>query len=469
MLAKSDTKTGIKKENVIKNTAHKEIYKEGRAVIEVPDSVFYNPFMELNRDIAVIMLNILQTSIDKKSIKKKSSNTIVNVADIMAGSGVRSIRFALELDKLKKSKINDKLESSMRASFRISANDLSEIGCNSINENAALNNIKIRVSNKDAAQFLYDSKGFDYIEIDPFGSPVPYLDAACARISREGMIAITATDTAALSGTNINACMRKYLAIPMRNELMHEAGMRILIRRAQIAGAAHEKALIPLLCHSTRHYMRVYFLVHKGRQKVDEVMKKFGYIHHCSRCRRFWIKTNHGTNYGSIGEVEKNKKIAELGEKLNEKVNGKLNEKANIKVNEKICACNCACSSNMDNSRGNTDGTNILSAGPLWLGRLWDVDIIKDIASAAGQLEYLKPDTVKLLSMLLEESKINTVGFFDIHAICKANKLNIPRMEALMQRLKAKGFDACRTHFSQYGVRSNCSFDELIRAIIETD
>ena len=37
---------------------------------------------------------------------------------------------------------------------------------------------------------------FDYIDIDPFGSPNPFLAAAIGRITRNGIVAVTATDTA---------------------------------------------------------------------------------------------------------------------------------------------------------------------------------------------------------------------------------------------------------------------------------
>ncbi|PIN72963.1 tRNA (guanine(10)-N(2))-dimethyltransferase, partial [Candidatus Woesearchaeota archaeon CG10_big_fil_rev_8_21_14_0_10_47_5] len=46
--------------------------------------VFYNPIMRLNRDIGVLILSCL----DKKGMQ---------IADIMAGSGVRAVRLALEL------------------------------------------------------------------------------------------------------------------------------------------------------------------------------------------------------------------------------------------------------------------------------------------------------------------------------------------------------------------------------------
>ena len=43
---------------------------------------------------------------------------------------------------------------------------------------------------------ILHSKGFDYIDLDPFGSPNIFLDSAVKRLGRNGILAVTATDTA---------------------------------------------------------------------------------------------------------------------------------------------------------------------------------------------------------------------------------------------------------------------------------
>ena len=129
---------------------------------------------------------------------------------------------------------------------------------------------------EDANLFLLNSNGFDYIDIDPFGTPNPFLDSAIKRISRQGILAITATDTAALCGTYPDACQRKYWATPNRTEIMHEIGLRILIRKCQLIGAQFDKALIPIFSYSIEHYMRIFFLCEKGKKKVDETLAKHG-------------------------------------------------------------------------------------------------------------------------------------------------------------------------------------------------
>ena len=73
-----------------------EVIEEGKAKIKVKKvkkiskemGVFYNPIMKHNRDISVLLLKC----IDKKNMQ---------VALPLAGTGVRGIRFLLELNKSK--------------------------------------------------------------------------------------------------------------------------------------------------------------------------------------------------------------------------------------------------------------------------------------------------------------------------------------------------------------------------------
>ncbi|MBI4452774.1 hypothetical protein HY637_05060 [Candidatus Woesearchaeota archaeon] len=240
-----------------------QIINEGAAKIRINKiekiskemGVFYNPVMSLNRDISILLLN---------SVNKANMQT----ADPLAASGVRSIRFIKELGKNK--------------AKNISINDINKNAVKSIKENLALNKIqyknnkKIFITNKDANLFLLNSNGFDYIDIDPFGSPNFMLDSACRRLARGGILAVTATDTSALCGTYPKACVRKYWAVPKRDFMMHETGLRILARKAQLIASQYDKALTPIFSYSKEHYMRVFFRNEKGRNKADEILKLHG-------------------------------------------------------------------------------------------------------------------------------------------------------------------------------------------------
>src|SRR3989338_911290 len=344
--------------------AELKIAVAGKISKEMP--VFYNPVMKLNRDISILLLN----SIDKKNLQ---------IADPLAGTGVRSIRFLLEL---KKNKIK-----------AISINDYSKEAVRLIKENLKLNKIKLNnkiiIKNEDANIFLLNSTGFDYIDIDPFGTPNPYLDSAVKRLARDGILAVTATDTAPLAGTYPTACLRKYWAIPLRNELMHEIGLRILIRKIQLIGAQYDKALMPVFSYFKEHYFRVFLRCEKGKKDVDKVIEQHGMFE---------------------------------------------------------------------------------NAGPMWLGSLFDKSLIKKINKNLPIITKIKnkeeKELIKILSIIKNESKINTIGFYDIHEICKKYKIKqIPKKELIIKKIKKSGYKAAETHFNPNGIRSDIPSNKLLRII----
>lgn len=341
------------------------IVKEGKARIEIVEGkkiskklpVFYNPVMQNNRDVSVLLL---------KAVRNKD----MQIGLPLAASGVRGIRFLKELGR---GKIKN-----------ISFNDNSKKAAGAIKNNLRRNKIKlskkVSTSDQDASLFLLKSTGFDYIDIDPFGSPNPFLDSAVRRIARGGVLAVTATDTSNLAGTFKDACMRKYWALPLDNELRHEIGLRILIRKVQLVGGQYEKALVPLFSYFKDHYYRIFFGCTKGKKKVDEVIKKHG-------------------GYEGIG--------------------------------------------------------------PIWLGRLWDKRLALRMWKNCRDKELKS-----FLGRIKNESKIERVGFFDVHAICKRKKLKVRhKIDDLVKKIRKKGFKAERTHFSGNGVRTEMPLKQFIRIL----
>ena len=357
-----------------------EVIEEGNARIKVKKAkkiskemgVFYNPVMKHNRDISILLLN----SINKKNMQ---------IALPLAGTGVRGIRFLLELNK---NKINN-----------ISFNDNSKDAVKSIKNNLSINlSIKIKpitkksllknkiiIKNEDANLFLLNSTGFDYIDIDPFGSPNFLLNNAIVRLGREGILAVTATDTAALTGTYPKVCRRKYWAEPLKNELMHEIGLRILIRKIQLVGGQYEKALTPIFSYFKDHYFRVFFRCVKGKKDVDKVIEQHGMF---------------------------------------------------------------------DN------------AGPLWLGGLWDKKLVEKMYKSIKKEPIFDKELIKFLKIVKDESKIDTIGFYDIHRLVKKYKIKkIPKKEELIKKIKKKKYRVSGTHFSGNGLRSDIPLNSLLKIL----
>jgi len=214
-----------------------------KSIYEAP--VFYNPNMVVNRDVNVLLLRAL--------------NKKFWCLDLLAGTGVRGLRIKKEVPKTE-----------------VDLNDKNPFAYKLILKNAKLNKLKVKVTNLNAEFRLANYKQvYNYIDVDPFGTPIPFLDASVKALKwKGGILGVTATDTSALAGTYPKACKRKYGATPKRDYLMHETGIRILIKKIQEVAAQYEIALTPIFCHSTLHYMRVYLQADSGAKKTDAILSK---------------------------------------------------------------------------------------------------------------------------------------------------------------------------------------------------
>ena len=221
---------------------------EEKDVVDSDMDIFYNPEKKLERDLTVIVSRLLDDD--------------ARIALPLAGSGVRGLRMLKESSSSFDLYINDKRDG-FKEDFE---NDLRR---NDVDRN-------VSVFETDANKFLNNQYSFDYVEIDPFGTPNPFLDSSIRKLRHNGILAVTATDTAPLCGTYPTTCKRKYWSDPLQNHEMHESGLRILIRKIQLMGSQHEKALFPILAFSKRHYFKVFFRMKHKKRVCDDVIEKHG-------------------------------------------------------------------------------------------------------------------------------------------------------------------------------------------------
>jgi tRNA (guanine26-N2/guanine27-N2)-dimethyltransferase len=239
------------------NNLDKKEVSEGKAIVNVFSAdvvskkleVFYNPKMKFNRDISIALIN-------------EYFNRPIRVALPLAGSGVRGIRMFLECEILE-----------------ILFNDLNPKAVKSIQKNAELNNINnLIVSNKDANIFLRENKKFDYIDIDPFGSSIYFIESAINSIKNGGVIAVTNTDTSALCGSYPQVTKRRYGSKPFNRAIRQQFGIRILIKKIQEIACMHDVALIPIFSYAKEHYMRVFFRAVFSKTDCGNILEQHSFL-----------------------------------------------------------------------------------------------------------------------------------------------------------------------------------------------
>ncbi|MCL2143546.1 MAG: tRNA (guanine(10)-N(2))-dimethyltransferase [Methanomassiliicoccaceae archaeon] len=233
---------------------------EGRTKLIVPaehssggpgkrtSSVFFNEQMAFNRDVSVMFLRALEKD--------------VSVADAMSATGSRAVRIANEVPN-----ISD-----------VVANDADPAAAELIAKNIALNDLNnCRVSNKDL-NILLSEETFDHVDIDPFGSPAHYLQPAIKGCRKNGILAITATDTAPLAGAHRGKCERRYRSRPIRGPMCHEMGLRILMSSIAYELAKFDRGMEPMLSFYADHYFRTYVRITEGARNADRTLSKIIYV-----------------------------------------------------------------------------------------------------------------------------------------------------------------------------------------------
>ena len=214
---------------------------------KIKGTVFFNEQMAFNRDVSVMFL--------------RAAGRDLTVADAMAATGSRSVRIANEVP-----------------GAQVTANDISADAVAFIDANIELNGLENCVSSNMNMHSLLSEHSFDYVDLDPFGSPVPFIQSAIRGCRRKGILAITATDTAPLAGAHAVKCRRRYQSEPIRGYMCHEGGLRILMCSIARELAKFDRGMKPLLSFYADHYFRTYVQIEEGAEAADRTLSRLGYM-----------------------------------------------------------------------------------------------------------------------------------------------------------------------------------------------
>ena len=317
-----------KADNTVKEGKADNIVKEGKAEVFSPPHVFYNPVQEFNRDLTIAVVSefakehfsklpvetgvngavsndvagksnghelldkgridpanvtkTLEMQADELSQWKRGQYHAngIRVLEGLAATGLRSVRFALELPGVKE----------------IVCNDFDETAFAYIKKNCAHNKVEhlLTPSYADAAAVMYQNKRrhdrFDVIDLDPYGSPVTFLDSAVQAVKDGGLLCVTCTDMGVLCGNASETCYSKYGSVSLRTKYCHEMAVRIVLRCIDSHANRYSRYIVPVLSLSIDFYVRVFVKVYFGQSKVKQSLSKTSLVHHCSGCGAFVLQ-----------------------------------------------------------------------------------------------------------------------------------------------------------------------------------
>lgn len=335
------------------------VIKEGKAEVLFPslNDVFYNPVQEFNRDISVSVIqqfatNYLNEAQNVKPAVRVSEDAVpptevkrgIRILEALSASGLRSIRYAKEIMGVSE----------------IVANDWSFQAVDNIRRNVQHNGVGdiVKPCHGDAAMVMYEnrckskssaSKGFDVIDIDPYGSPTPFLDAALQSVRDGGLLLVTCTDMAVLCGNSPETCYTKYGSIALKSKFCHEQALRIVLQCLEAHANRYGRYIVPQLSLSIDFYCRVFVRVFTSQARTKLTTSKLGHVYQCTGCKSF--------SFQPLGKVMR--KTPE-----SENVVYKLGTGPPVGRTCEFCA------------QAHHVG------GPLWLGPLHDATFVTDLLSS---------------------------------------------------------------------------------------
>ena len=358
--------------------------REGGVEIEAPDDeVFFNPEQELNRDLTVAVLRTY----------REREPRAESYLDAMAATGIRGMRAANE-------------------GWEATLCDWDDRAIERCRENLSRNGLDAAVENRDVNALLHERDSvFDVVDLDPYGTPIPYADAAFA--NARNLVCVTATDTAPLCGAHFESGVRKYSAVPQNTDYHPEMGLRILLSALARTAARYDVGIVPVFSHVTRHYVRTYLeLVHSATAGNDAV-GRLGYIDHCEDC------LHRETASGLLADPWQD------------------------------CP-NCG-------------SDRVLTAGPVWLGPIRDCEFTARVgAHVDGEMGTARR-ACRLVNAL--EGELNEPTHYDQHRLCKEWGRPAESMDEFLGAIREAGFEASRAHYHGTAFKTPATVSEIRNAI----
>ena len=335
--------------------------------------VFYNPAMVNNRTISVMVV--------RGYLRENEDATL---CEPFTGTGIRSLRYAVEagVKKIIAGDIDDR-------AVELAKMNVDRLGLRGVVEVV-----------RDDANALIPRVRCDIIDIDPYGTPAPYLQAALRYIKPNGLICATATDLAVLQGSYPDKAVRRYGFKPMRGPISREVGLRGLLGFIAREALKNDRAIRPILAYWEGHYFRVCAVVDRGRGEARGNVRELGYA------------------YLNPGSLERGFKrgypyVRGVG--------------------------------------------NVELAGPIWIGPLGDLDFILNL----NPLNDCERRAFEIIDALIND--LSPIPLYYLTSEVGRVIKHTPGLGRLISLLRGMGYEAYRTHFSEVGFKTDAEPGVIIR------
>lgn len=213
----------------------------------------------------------------------ESRQPTFTILDALSATGLRALRYAQEIP----------------FTTTVTANDLLPAATETINLNVLHNDLagKITTITGNALAHMYSligegvdhkgkqkpSKKYDVIDLDPYGTAAPFIDAAVQSVRDDGgLLCVTCTDAGVWASNGYpEKAFSLYGGIPIKGPHSHEGGLRLILHAIATSAARYGLAIEPLLSLSIDFYARVFIRIRKSPADVKFLAGKTMLVYNC--------------------------------------------------------------------------------------------------------------------------------------------------------------------------------------------
>ncbi|MCJ1381848.1 RNA methyltransferase tRNA(m5U54)methyltransferase [Xylographa soralifera] len=227
------------------------------------------------------------------------------VLDALSATGLRALRYAKEIPYVTLVTANDMSASATDSiKFNVQHNQLSG-KIHTITGNALAHMYTIGAAAYGAYEAMPDGTRGRYhvIDLDPYGTAAPFLDAAVQALADNGLLCVTCTDSAVFASVGyLEKTYAQYGGLPSKGPQSHEAGLRLILHAIATSAARYGMAIEPLLSLSIDFYARVFVRVRRSAAEAKFLAGKTMLVYNCDHGCGAW-----NTQFLANNKAEKNK------------------------------------------------------------------------------------------------------------------------------------------------------------------
>ncbi|CAM9497433.1 unnamed protein product [Choristocarpus tenellus] len=423
---------------------------EGQAAIPFSEGneVFYNKVQVFNRDLSIHVIKLFA----EKRLKEKAEKALrketkaqgievpatklqalestnwtevasqtaskdgIRILDALAATALRSIRYVKEIPGVKQVLVNDLDEAAVEAAQR----------------NMTYNQVdpsKVKVQQGDATMVMYSSREpadrFDVIDLDPYGSAAPFIDAALQSVADGGLLCVTCTDMAVLGGGHPETCYARYGSMPTRGKYLHEMALRMVLHSLESQANRYKRHIVPILSLSIDFYVRLFVRVYTSPSEVKKGCTKACYVYQSLSCGSFFLQ--------SVGKQSSNN-----------------NYNPTLATGSGVCP---------------QTGARLKVGGPIWGPPIHDMDWVQALLERVDSYQGPFPlsTRVRIHGMLtsVSEELPDVPLFYSLPDLCSTLHCNSPRLSDVQAAIVNAGYRVSQQHKEPQAIKTDAPDDVM--------